>query len=77
MPEYLSSFKLIYDDEDGMAIYSTQFGILFEQRTLHKAIQRIMSYQELFYYSLCGRQYINKIIMNELNTLQSQFFDEI
>ena len=67
-------FKHIILDSDGTSIVCTQDGMLMQLKTPTRAVKRILTLRELYFLS---QDYSNMMIIDELNTMHAQFFEEV
>ena len=69
--------NFIADDRGYILMYDSN-GVMFTMRTATKALRRYMTVSELFNISQSfGRDVMNQIIIDELNILHDQFFEEV
>lgn len=70
--------KTILADDDGTAIMSSTDGLFMQMVTVHRGVQRMLPITELYFLSqICGREFTNSTIIDELNTMHAQFFEEV
>lgn len=70
--------KTILADDDGTAIMSSTDGLFMQMVTVHRGVQRMLPIAELYFLSQkCGREFTNSAIIDELNTIHAQFFEEV
>lgn len=70
-------FKHVIIDSDGTSLVCTQDGMLMQLKTPTRAVRRILTLRELYFLSRAGRDYSNMMIIDELNTMHAQFFEEV
>ena len=72
------AYRNIISDDQGYNIVANYEGMMFEMRSHHKALRRFISTSELFNISQTfGRETTNQVIIDEINRLHDQFFEEV
>ena len=72
------AYRNIISDDQGYNIVANYEGMMFEMRSHHKDLRSFISTSELFNISQTfGRETTNQVIIDEINRLHDQFFEEV
>jgi len=69
--------EILAMNPDGTCIELNKFGLLIGQNTLHRGIYHMITFEDLYFASRMGRAYANHRIIDEINRVNSQFFEEV
>lgn len=69
--------EILLNNPDGTYIELNNYGLLIGQRTLHRDVHHMITMNDLYFSSIVGRAYANYVIMDEVNRVNAQFFEEV
>lgn len=69
--------EILLNNPDGTYIELNNYGLLIGQRTLHRGVHHMITLDDLYFASRVGRAYANHVVMDEVNRVNAQFFEEV